>query len=159
MPSQPKMIETNCVICDGEFTTRASDLKRGKGRKYCSTDCRYSTKRKKVNCGYCGEILIKKTSSTSKYYFCDNDCKYNAACDIENPYQTGPREKKIGIHTYRKRAFRLLENKCIRCGYDEHKELLDVDHIDGDRRNNVLENLQILCVMCHAIKTRKSELF
>jgi hypothetical protein len=37
-------------------------------------------------------------------------------------------------------------------------EMLDVDHIDNDRSNNELENLQILCVWCHSLKTRSVEI-
>ena len=33
---------------------------------------------------------------------------------------------------------------------------IDMDHIDGDRFNNVPENVQTLCKNCHAIKTRTS---
>ena len=31
---------------------------------------------------------------------------------------------------------------------------LEMDHIDGDRFNNVPENVQTLCRNCHAIKTK-----
>jgi len=97
-------------------------------------------------------------SSKAKYSFCDQKCKYDAASDPHNSYTTGPVSKN-GKRTYRTRALRFLENKCVRCGYNEHKFLLDVDHINGDRDNNMIENLQILCVTCHAIKTRKPNIF
>jgi hypothetical protein len=32
--------------------------------------------------------------------------------------------------------------------------MLDVDHIDGNRTNHDLSNLQVLCVWDHACKTR-----
>lgn len=32
---------------------------------------------------------------------------------------------------------------------------LELDHVDGNRRDNRLENLKILCPNCHAVKTRK----
>jgi len=34
---------------------------------------------------------------------------------------------------------------------------LDVDHIDGNRKNNSLENLQTLCANCHRLKTFKNK--
>lgn len=35
--------------------------------------------------------------------------------------------------------------------------MLDVDHIDSNRSNAALSNLQILCIWCHALKTRGVE--
>jgi len=40
-------------------------------------------------------------------------------------------------------------NECEMCGYKEHLEILQVHHIDGNRKNNKLENLMILCPNCH----------
>ena len=36
----------------------------------------------------------------------------------------------------------------------EYECQLELDHIDGDRWNNVPENVQTLCRNCHAIKTK-----
>ena len=33
--------------------------------------------------------------------------------------------------------------------------MLDVHHVDGIRQNNHPDNLEVLCVWCHALKTRK----
>jgi hypothetical protein len=33
--------------------------------------------------------------------------------------------------------------------------MLDVHHKDGDRENGSIENLEVLCVWCHALYTRK----
>jgi len=44
---------------------------------------------------------------------------------------------------------------CKRCGFiPEDSCQIDVDHIDGNHENNASENLQILCVNCHRIKTK-----
>jgi hypothetical protein len=46
------------------------------------------------------------------------------------------------------------KDSCERCGFTpEHSSQLDVDHIDGNKQNNVLENLQTLCANCHRLKT------
>lgn len=48
----------------------------------------------------------------------------------------------------------LKEARCEHCEITEWQGQpapLQVDHVDGDRRNNLLENLRILCVNCHAL--------
>lgn len=43
---------------------------------------------------------------------------------------------------------------CSLCGFiPVHTCQLDVDHIDGNRKNNELDNLQIICANCHRLKT------
>lgn len=58
------------------------------------------------------------------------------------------------FNTNMKRRFLLLvEYKCIECGISEwnsKKLTLQIDHIDGDRRNNSLENLRLMCPNCHS---------
>jgi len=44
------------------------------------------------------------------------------------------------------------QNRCKLCG---KKELLEFDHINGDKSNNDISNCQALCPNCHAKKTRK----
>jgi 5-methylcytosine-specific restriction endonuclease McrA len=52
-------------------------------------------------------------------------------------------------------------HSCVKCGItqDKHKEIYDrditIDHIDANRSNNVLENLQTLCLICHGSKDGK----
>jgi 5-methylcytosine-specific restriction endonuclease McrA len=41
------------------------------------------------------------------------------------------------------------DNQCLHCGSVEN---LSVDHIDGNRSNNILQNLQTLCFPCHGHK-------
>ena len=48
----------------------------------------------------------------------------------------------------------LRGHKCEHCGLEEwfgEPILLEIHHIDGDRLNNVLENLQLLCPNCHSL--------
>lgn len=57
------------------------------------------------------------------------------------------------------RARRYLLNKypaCISCGWDKKhplsgKSLLQIHHIDGNRTNNSIKNLQVLCPNCHSL--------
>ena len=44
---------------------------------------------------------------------------------------------------------------CELCGFTAlHPVQLDVDHIDGNRHNNEIDNLQTLCANCHRLKTQ-----
>ena len=49
---------------------------------------------------------------------------------------------------------KLLENKCSICGQEPFwngKPLtLELDHKNGDRQNNCIENLRIVCLHCHS---------
>ena len=45
-------------------------------------------------------------------------------------------------------------HRCEHCGLEEwlgQPIPLELDHADGDRRNNRLENLRLLCPNCHAL--------
>lgn len=49
---------------------------------------------------------------------------------------------------------------CEGCGFvAAHPCQLDLDHINGDRRDHRLENLQTLCANCHRLKSYHPELY
>lgn len=46
------------------------------------------------------------------------------------------------------------QDTCEKCGFtSEYPIQFDVDHIDGNHKNNSPENLQTLCSNCHRLKT------
>ena len=48
---------------------------------------------------------------------------------------------------------RIKENKCEKCGISEWQGkplICELHHINGDTRDNRIENLQILCPNCHS---------
>jgi hypothetical protein len=47
-----------------------------------------------------------------------------------------------------------LTDRCQRCGFaPEHPCQLDIDHRDGNHKNDDPTNLQTLCANCHRLKT------
>jgi hypothetical protein len=53
------------------------------------------------------------------------------------------------------KKYRLFKKDiCEKCAFvASHPCQLDVDHIDGNRNNNAIFNLQTLCANCHRLKT------
>lgn len=116
----------------------------------------------KYPCQECG-LLVQRTKSQMKgNVFCSHSCAaiYNNTKhkkNEEHPLWKG------GKLTYRRRAFRHYLEGCsnplceiTKAGVPIPHVMLEVDHKDGNRDNNALDNLQILCAWCHLQKTRAS---
>lgn len=63
-----------------------------------------------------------------------------------------------GWQGFKEMAFENDNHKCRKCGITQGEHLvkykvrLSVDHINGDTSNNILDNLQTLCLICHTRK-------
>jgi hypothetical protein len=86
--------------------------------------------------------------------------------DCKNKAKPQNKKSKLGFLLYSKycnkhskvyynKKYRLHKKQnCELCGFiPEHPCQLDVDHKDGNRKNNTIENLQTLCANCHRLKT------
>jgi len=56
----------------------------------------------------------------------------------------------------RRYIIKKYDNKCSKCGWNEVNEYsgnvpLDLEHIDGNWKNNKEENLTLLCPNCHSL--------
>lgn len=110
-----------CIKCNNVITNKR------KGIKYCSTKCRVAY---------------------NAYQWCLRNNKFEKPGVDTGGNQEGSKnhQYKTGIGTYHKKAFANKEAKCNRCSTIDN---LLVHHIDEDRSNNELYNLEILCKRCH----------
>lgn len=113
--------------------------------------------RVKLVCGYCDKKFERRASDIRwENVFCSKSCSVTVR-NIRNAEKNLLRTKK----GYRIAALKYYEHKCsnpkcelIKCGIQIPIIMIDVDHIDNDRKNNAMTNLQLLCVWCHTLKTR-----
>ena len=98
---------------------------------------------------------------SGKKKYCNNECQKeyqykmyikdwkNCKIDgIRGDYQTSLHIKRYLMEKY--------NNKCARCGWGEkniytNKIPLEIEHIDGNYKNNSEENLILLCPNCHSL--------
>ena len=126
-------------------------------------DAAKASKRITVECAYCHQefqiLESHKGNSKCGLYFCCREHK-DLAQRIESGVQfqemrPGHYGKDDASSNYRMRGLQAYGAICSVCSWDEDEDILDVHHIDGNRRHNKLENLVVLCPLCHAKITRK----
>jgi hypothetical protein len=156
--------------CKNRSYRRKDQLARTDKKHYCSLECSTiaSTTAVEKECDTCGALTIKQQSEISKsksgLSFCSSRC---SGLSQHRYVPTGKEHYNYidGSYSYRQRALRHFEHKCHNpdCIVTPQLEfipveMLDVDHIDNNRSNNVIGNLIILCVWCHTLKTRNVEI-
>lgn len=153
-----------CNYCQESYQAEQRYLNRGQGY-YCSRRCSgYAIQSSipkappNVTCAHCGISFYKNAfrveHNKNDVHFCTRQHKDLAARLESGDNPSRPAHWGSGKTSYRQRAFRTYGKRCSMCLYSEDSRMLDVDHIDSDRKNNVIDNLQVLCVWCHALKTR-----
>lgn len=144
-----------CLNCEGEFWKQVRFINKSPSH-YCSRECLYEYKDKqklRVICNFCEKefpiTASRKAVSKSGHVFCSRSCKDTAQI-IEHGYtDMHPSHYADGIHAkYRKRALRELGTECSICGYNI-VAVLEVHHKDGNRKNNKISNLDVLCPTHH----------
>lgn len=112
----------------------------------------------KVTCAFCKTEFYKKKSklrnSKSGIYFCCRKHQHESL-KIENNFGCQPKHYNNGVHSYRAIALRIYGKKCEICDYHEEDRILEVHHIDGNRKNSNISNLIVLCPNHHKFLTMK----
>jgi len=64
------------------------------------------------------------------------------------------KNRNLRTELYKRPYIKHKKLVCESCSFiPVHSCQLDVDHIDGNHKNNSLDNLQTLCANCHRLKT------
>ena len=108
-----------------------------------------------MHCLNCGKEIVKRNKYCS--ISCQKEYQYreyikkwkgNELDGLRGEYQIS-----LHIKTY---LFKKYNNKCGRCGWGETNIYtgnipLEVEHIDGNYKNNNEDNLILLCPNCHSL--------
>lgn len=108
-----------------------------------------------TNCINCNKEINKR----SKYYSnkCQKEYQYKKYIDKWKNNQSNGMRGEYQISSYIKTyLFNKYNNKCARCGWGKINEYtnkipLEIEHIDGNYKNNYEENLILLCPNCHSL--------
>ena len=136
-----------------------------KNPKFCSSSCAASFNNRGVRrhgtgagvCTYCGS---EKSTRVSK--FCSIDCfhKYRKDDFLKkwlSGHIDGSKKTSSGVSTrIRKYLMEKQNHSCSKCGWCEINETtgkvpLEINHIDGNWKNNKPENLELICPNCHSL--------
>ena len=152
-------IKVKCIIHNFEFETKYENVRRDNRKHHICPKCQQqdldnkSTK-EECECAYCHNRFFRAPSklenSKSGLLFCCREHK-----DLAQRIDSGEKFNSIrpehynnGMN-YREKALREYQHKCAICNWNEDTDVLEVHHIDENRQNNELNNLIILCPICH----------
>lgn len=148
-------ITLRCQKCGNKWDILAASAMYGHTKHYCPRCLidKQSSTWIEFDCAYCGKHKRRQRADIrkgSKNLFCSVKCY--------NEYKRNV-DETFSIYTYREKALQHLPNKCAICGWSEDIRLLEVHHLDENRENCKLDNLIVLCPICHRKLTLKTHKF
>lgn len=154
-------IKVECHQCKKIFQRRPKSIK--SNYVFCDAHCRaiWHNEQRVEYCECLGCKKIFKKKKRKNPLFCNRECQQKYVYETyikkwKNGESIGFKGKEnVSIHI-RKYLFLINDNKCSKCGWHEinsytNKIPLQIDHIDGNWKNNKEENLQLLCPNCHSL--------
>lgn len=133
---------TKCAICGKLIYRRPIEIKRGE--VFCSVVCAGIACRKEKPCLICGKLILaglnKKTCSRS----CANKRREGIKYKIGSPRNKVKSQRALKLRLLKERG-----KKCEKCDYNKY-QILEIHHKNRNRKNNELENLELICPNCHA---------
>lgn len=108
-----------------------------------------------MNCLNCGKDIVSRNKYCS--IKCQKEYEYNRFIKKwktgEIDGMRGEYQLSMHIKTY---LLKKYNNKCAKCGWGKINQYtgkipLEIEHIDGNFKNNKEDNLIILCPNCHSL--------
>jgi len=164
-----KTVKVKCNYCGKKVVKRAAIVKHRKDKPfYCGYSCANKSRTKKLvfECLWCKKSF-RPTLNRKWQRFCSIKCgslyvsnqryvQYIARW--KQGFESGSTSKNgTTISGYiRKYLFEKYKNKCCECNWSKVHPItgrvpLEIDHLDGDWRNNRESNLRLVCPCCHAL--------
>src|SRR6056300_1188520 len=148
------MIEKICPKCGTSFF---QENKKGYGRTFCSRSCANS---RVMN----DDVKVKISVGSKKAW--NNKTDEQKLKSVSNLLTEAKLKKEKSItrlmetdteylgHGSRKRkVFLEQDERCNKCGirdWNGQPLSFELEHIDGNKHNNIRENLEVLCPNCHS---------
>lgn len=137
--------EKVCLHCQRPFYVRKCYAKRGQGR-FCSTAC--GTTYRNINDNPTKKAEVRaKISANHANVSGDKNPMYGRRGERAPSWVDG--RNSISGRIWRKIALMNKPAVCELCGTTETQHKIHVHHKDGDTKNNILNNLLVVCVGCH----------
>ena len=152
--------DTSCANCNTAIKVVKSELKQN---NFCSRSCSasYFNKFRKVTklCIQCKSEIITRYGKLNRL-FCSKMCasQYKKQSKIQDWLSGKTSGSGVGgcLQFVRNYMLEQAGYKCSQCGWAETNQYsntipIEIDHINGDYKNNRPENLRVLCPNCHAL--------
>ena len=147
-------VEKICKACDKPFFVRNY---RKDTAKFCSHFCQkhkqYEPDKKQYVCFGCKKEFTDSPSRNRKK-FCSMDCRTLSSDSVKERRKKAKISKlktrgTTSTRVLRKYIFSIKEAKCEICSYNKRTYCLDLHHIDHNPNNNSIDNIAVLCALCH----------
>ncbi len=143
MPEQYKRNpNTSCKVCKKAIYRRPSEIEKYNGA-FCSQACYGLSCRKERPCAVCGKAILASLHRKTCSRTCSNTHRAGIKYKVNSPHDQVKYQQGLKIQLLRARG-----KNCERCGYTKF-EILQVHHKNRNRKDNSLDNLELICPNCH----------